>query len=114
MNLSKSVQIALTLLPLMGTRMKMERIVSLMTEHGLPHRKSVLTLRALNKAGILIVHRGAGGGYSLARKPDKITLAEIVKALDGDAEILDDSSTVRRAFRNLLNGKADQCTLADL
>jgi Rrf2 family transcriptional regulator, cysteine metabolism repressor len=37
----------------------------------------------LRRAGILTSHRGAKGGYTLARKPDEITVLEVVQALDG-------------------------------
>ncbi len=37
----------------------------------------------LRRAGILTSHRGAKGGYTLARKPEEITVLEVVQALDG-------------------------------
>jgi Rrf2 family protein len=37
----------------------------------------------LRRAGILTSHRGAKGGYTLARPPEKITVLEVVQALDG-------------------------------
>ena len=37
----------------------------------------------LRRAGILTSHRGAKGGYTLARPPDQITVLEVVQALDG-------------------------------
>ena len=37
----------------------------------------------LRRAGILVSHRGAKGGYTLARKPDEINVLEVVQALDG-------------------------------
>ena len=37
----------------------------------------------LRRAGILTSHRGAKGGYTLARKPEDITVLEVVQALDG-------------------------------
>ena len=37
----------------------------------------------LRRAGILISHRGAKGGYTLARPADQITVLEVVQALDG-------------------------------
>lgn len=40
-------------------------------------------LVALTRAGVLVSHRGARGGYRLARPPEKISAAEIVSALDG-------------------------------
>jgi FeS assembly SUF system regulator len=40
-------------------------------------------LAALTRAGVLKSHRGASGGYHLARAPKDISAAEIVVALDG-------------------------------
>ena len=37
----------------------------------------------LRRAGILVSHRGAKGGYTLARPPAEITVLEVVQALDG-------------------------------
>ena len=40
-------------------------------------------LRELKDAGYLESRKGPGGGYVLARKPEEITLAEVVRAMDG-------------------------------
>ena len=40
-------------------------------------------LQALSKAGIVSGTRGPAGGYRLARTPDKITLRDIVTAVEG-------------------------------
>ena len=39
--------------------------------------------KELSRAGLLVSHRGRHGGYSLARAPDAISVAEIVEALEG-------------------------------
>ncbi len=40
-------------------------------------------LKVLAKKGLLHAHRGAKGGFALARKPEEITVAEIVNAVEG-------------------------------
>jgi FeS assembly SUF system regulator len=40
-------------------------------------------LKALARCGLLVSHRGAKGGYSLARPPAEITAAEMIAALEG-------------------------------
>ena len=40
-------------------------------------------LKALARAGLLVSHRGAKGGYSLARGPEAISVAEVIGALEG-------------------------------
>ena len=37
----------------------------------------------LRRAGILVSHRGAKGGYTLAKPADQINVLEVVQALDG-------------------------------
>jgi Rrf2 family protein len=44
-------------------------------------------LHKLKKAGIVRSIRGARGGYVLARKGDKITVSQIINALDGPISI---------------------------
>ena len=44
-------------------------------------------LHRLKKAGIVRSVRGARGGYVLARKGDKITVSQIINALDGPISI---------------------------
>ena len=43
----------------------------------------------LKKAGILKSKRGPQGGYTLARKPDEITVYEIIKATEQDVLMVD-------------------------
>lgn len=46
-------------------------------------------LLALKGAGLVRSKRGVGGGYVLARDPSEITLAQIVRAVDGPIVIGD-------------------------
>jgi FeS assembly SUF system regulator len=40
-------------------------------------------LKALARAGLLVSHRGVKGGYSLAVAADRITIADVIQALEG-------------------------------
>jgi len=40
-------------------------------------------LKELSQAGLLVSHRGATGGYSLARPAEEISVAEMITALEG-------------------------------
>ena len=40
-------------------------------------------LQQLSAGGLLVGHRGAGGGYALARPVSEISLADIVEAVEG-------------------------------
>ena len=50
---------------------------------GMPVQFLEQLFSTLRRAGILTSHRGAKGGYTLARPPDQITVLEVVQALDG-------------------------------
>ncbi len=52
--------------------------------HGVPAAYLAKHLQALARAGILETVKGPRGGYRLARPPAKITLLDVVEAIDGD------------------------------
>lgn len=69
-----------------------ERRVSaqqLATELGLPPPTVATLLKRLGRAGLVAAARGAGGGYSLARAPAAISLAEVVAAIEGPVALTD-------------------------
>ncbi len=43
--------------------------------------------QSLSRTGILVSHRGKKGGYSLARKPEDVTLCDVIEAVEGDIHI---------------------------
>jgi Rrf2 family protein len=52
-------------------------------EQGLPPRFLGAILADLRRAGIVASQRGAEGGYRLARDSSQITIADVIRALDG-------------------------------
>ena len=46
-------------------------------------------LRILSQAGVLDARRGAHGGYSLARDPADISMADIIEAIEGPIALMD-------------------------
>ncbi|MDR1058442.1 MAG: Rrf2 family transcriptional regulator [Treponema sp.] len=81
----------------------------------------------LRKAGIIKGVRGPLGGYIAGRAPDKITVGEILRTVEGDLELVDclnvrvcpikDSCTSRHTWSELyqeINDCVDSITLADL
>lgn len=87
-------------------------------------------LLTLRKAGILYSKMGLKGGYALARPPEKITMGEVVRALDGtlapmscvslvEYERCSEETTcaiksVMEDVRNAIARVLDETTLADL
>ena len=55
----------------------------LAADQGLPPRFLGAILADLRRSGLVASQRGAEGGYRLARAPEKITVAEVIRALDG-------------------------------
>ena len=52
-------------------------------ETGLPLPVVSKILKSLARQGLLVSHRGAKGGYGLARVPREITVPEMIQALEG-------------------------------
>lgn len=48
--------------------------------------------KELTRAGIVLSHRGRHGGYGLARPPQRISVAEVVEALEGPIALTECSS----------------------
>ncbi|MFJ3302099.1 RrF2 family transcriptional regulator [Streptomyces sp. NPDC086549] len=53
------------------------------TAQGIPHKFLEGILGDLRRAGIVDSRRGGGGGYRLAREASKITVADLIRAVDG-------------------------------
>ncbi len=65
---------------------KRERLVSapeIAEGTGLPGATVSQVLKTLGAAGLVASHRGARGGYELAREPDQVTVRELVVAFEG-------------------------------
>lgn len=87
-------------------------------------------LLRLRKAGLLVSQLGARGGYSLARPADKITLAEIIRAIDGPLAPMLDAARLKQLIekrdqhcglynfllevRDAIAGILDKTTLMDV
>lgn len=88
--LSKLTDYAVVLLAQMVRRDgKIATTSSLCEITGLAHPTVSKVLKRLTKTGLLIAHRGATGGYELARPADEISVADVVTALDGPIALTD-------------------------
>ncbi|MGC4001687.1 MAG: Rrf2 family transcriptional regulator [Pirellulales bacterium] len=68
------------------------RIRDIADRHGIPARFLVQILLQLKGAGLVVSTRGAGGGYQLAKVPDKISLGEVMAVIEGH-ETVESSAT---------------------
>lgn len=58
-------------------------VESIADKHEIPEKFLQGILTTLRKAGYVESSRGPSGGYSLSRSPDQISVADIVRAVDG-------------------------------
>jgi Rrf2 family protein len=58
------------------------RVKTIHETHGIPQRFLVQILLQLKSAGLVVSLRGALGGYQLARSPEKITLVQVINAIE--------------------------------
>jgi Rrf2 family protein len=80
------------------------RIRDIADRHGVPSRFLVQILLQLKGAGIVTSTRGASGGYQLGKDPERITLAEVMSAIEGPANDLESNCQVQTpSTRTLLS-----------
>lgn len=68
-------------------------------EHDLSEHYLEQLIAPLRNAGLVKSIRGAYGGYELARSPEKITAADIIRVLEGPiqpVEVMDDDDPAKR------------------
>jgi FeS assembly SUF system regulator len=70
-----------------GQPERMFNAPDLAAETHLPLPMVSKILKLLTRDGVLVSHRGVKGGYSLARPPQAISMAEIIAALEGPIAI---------------------------
>ena len=53
----------------------------------IPRKYLINIVRGLRESGIINTHSGASGGYSLAKKPEDISLYDIISVMEGSINI---------------------------
>jgi FeS assembly SUF system regulator len=82
--LSRLADYAVVLLTQMGADAKgVHTAIGLAASTGLPVPTVSKVLATLARDGVVTSVRGAKGGYRLAAAPDRITVAQIIAAIDG-------------------------------
>ena len=94
LRISKQVDYGILLLAhcTSGSRTAVHSTRDLAEESGLPIPMVSKILKGLAREGILESFRGTKGGYSLALGADEITVASIVRALEGPVRLVDCAS----------------------
>jgi len=62
------------------------RLVDLAAERDIPAQFLEQLFADLRRAGLVTGRRGLGGGFTFARRPDRLTVLDVVRALDGAVE----------------------------
>jgi len=86
MKLSLRGGYALRALLVLGLKYDPENVVRIHTiseQQNIPKRFLEQILNDLKSAGIVQSKRGVSGGYRLARRPEEITLAQVVRHVEG-------------------------------
>jgi FeS assembly SUF system regulator len=101
----------------------------LAVENQLPLPTVSKLLKQLLQARLLVSHRGFKGGYSLARTPQEITVAEIIGAMEGPIALTECSTDVvglcdfeprcpiktnQQIISKAVSGALERLTLSDL
>jgi len=86
-------------------------------------------LKQLLQSGLLVSHRGIRGGYSLAKEPAEISLAEVIASIEGPIALTECSMDIsgvcdlergcpiknnQRIISQVVRGALQKVTLADL
>ncbi len=83
MRISKKSEYALRALIVIARSPRSHQMHDLSKRENIPLKFLEQLLLALRHAGILSSKRGVGGGYALARQPDRITVGEVIRIMDG-------------------------------
>ena len=106
-------------------QIKGERLAAV---QGIPHKFLENILADLRNGGLVASQRGADGGYRLARSPAEITVADVIRIVEGpiasvrgerpDAITYEGAAAPLRdvwiELRTAMRGVLEQTTLADL
>ena len=105
-----------------------QSIKAIAEREGIPEAYLEQLIAVLKREGLVNSTRGAQGGYVLARKPEEITVGDVLRALEGGlnlVECLDEGSTCGKScacasrivwmkLRDGLNAIVDGITLRDM
>jgi FeS assembly SUF system regulator len=64
----------------------------------IPEPTASKVLRKLTRAGVVMSHRGAKGGYALARSPRQIGVNEVIEAIEGPIAVTECSDETTDSF----------------
>lgn len=108
MKISKTTGYALLAVGYVAQHKNQKTILSqhIAKEYDIPLEYLLKILHQLVKANVLHSKRGPRGGFSLAKPPKKITLLDIVEAVEGP--MVNNLNLTKQAHGEKIGAKADQ------
>jgi len=83
MRISKKAEYALRALAMIARQPRSWQIQELSAKENIPIKFLEQILLSMRHAGLLASKRGVGGGYSLLKSASQITVAEVLRIMDG-------------------------------
>lgn len=87
MQLKISTDYAIRIVLYLATTQTAATSAEISVKMGIPQTVIATLARPLQEAGILSTQRGSGGGFTLSRRPEDISLHEIVNLMEGTTRI---------------------------
>jgi Rrf2 family protein len=128
LRLSKKTDYALIALTYIAGTGKAASARDIAERHDVPVELMAKVLQRLVQRGVLRSQQGIHGGYQLSRRPDTVTVAEVVEAIDGPLQLTVCGTTDERCeqfskcnikdplhrIRDRIIGALMACTVAEL
>lgn len=87
MQLKISTDYAIRIVLYLATTQTAATSAEISVKMGIPQTVIATLARPLQEAGILTTQRGSGGGFTLSRRPEDISLHEIINLIEGTTRI---------------------------
>lgn len=128
LRLSKKTDYALIALTFIASSEKAASAREIAERHDVPLELMAKVLQRLVQRGVLRSQQGIHGGYQLSRRPDTVSVAEIVEIIDGPLQLTVCGTTDERCvqfskcnikdplhrIRDRIIGALMACTIAEL
>lgn len=89
LKLSKKVEYAILAMQYMAMKDDLVTAKQIASDNNLSFEFLAKSLQCLNKKGLINSVQGIKGGYNLAKNPKSITVADVIKAMDQKAALVD-------------------------
>jgi len=108
LKLTKKTDYALMALLHMGfmTRQPLVNAKEIAETYHIPVEMMAKILQTLSRGGVIISENGPKGGYALSRAPERISVAEVITAIEGPIGITDCMTSATATCM-----QADTCTI---